>query len=261
MENKIPIRFFIITFLWTWAFWLPWIFVGHGHATMSLGAFGPVIGVLISLRTLNGKGSIKNFFKSFISLKFGLKVWLTIFIVLVLSIIIGYIIPKLYGKNETPPYLPSIYLFPLFLLQMILLGGGQEEIGWRGYILPYLEKKYGLNIGSLILGVIWAVWHLPLWFIPGTSQQAYMNFFAFSFSCIGLSYIFSWIIAVSCNRLLSGVIIHGSVNVLLPSYAVLIMTINAEQIRLWFWMYCVLIFIVGIIMMIIRINKTRKINT
>ena len=53
---------------------------------------------------------------------------------------------------------------------MVFLGGGQEEIGWRGYILPFLENKFGRWLGSGILGLIWAFWHLPLWFIPGTNQ-------------------------------------------------------------------------------------------
>jgi uncharacterized protein len=47
--------------------------------------------------------------------------------------------------------------------------GGQagEEIGWRGYALPRLEMRFGLAGGSLFLGVIWAAWHLPLFFIRG----------------------------------------------------------------------------------------------
>ena len=255
MENKIPVRFFIITFLWTWIFWIPWVIIGHGHPIMSLGAFGPVMGALVSLRTINGKGSIKSFFKLFLSLNFGLKVWLTIFSIIFISIAMAYILPDIIGRNEIPSYLPNIYIFPLFLLQMIFLGGGQEEIGWRGYILPYIEKKYGLIIGSLIFGIIWAIWHLPLWFIFGTSQQTYMNYFAFVLSCIGLSYLFSWIITASGNRLFSGLIVHGSVNVLLPAFAVLIMTINADKIRFWFWIYCILIFIIGIIIVIMRTNK------
>jgi membrane protease YdiL (CAAX protease family) len=261
MENMIPVRFFIITFFWTWLFWVPFIFIGHGHPIMSIGAFGPAIAAFITLLTTNGKGSIKKFFKLFFSLNFGWKVWLTIFGILGISIIMAYILPKVFGINEVPPYLPNIYVFPLFLLQMIFLGGGQEEIGWRGFILPILEKRFGLSIGSFVMGVIWALWHLPLWFISGTSQQEYMNYFAFFISCIGLSYILSWIIAESANRMLSGVIVHGTINVLLLSFAVFVMTISAEKIRFWFWIYCVVIFTVGLVLLIIRNNKNRNNGT
>ena len=54
---------------------------------------------------------------------------------------------------------------------MIFLGGGQEELGWRGYILDRLEERLGPWLGNLVLAVIWAVWHVPLIFIPGTSQR------------------------------------------------------------------------------------------
>ena len=73
---------------------------------------------------------------------------------------------------------------------MVFAGGGQEEIGWRGYIMPRLENRFGLVYGSIILGIIWAVWHIPLWFMRGTNQ-IYMNFFAFMLGCIRLSFFFS----------------------------------------------------------------------
>lgn len=44
-----------------------------------------------------------------------------------------------------------------------------EEIGWRGYALPRLSERFGLPISSIVLGMIWATWHLPLFFFPGSS--------------------------------------------------------------------------------------------
>lgn len=76
------------------------------------------------------------------------------------------------------------YLFLLFM-PMMILGGGLEEIGWRGVFQPLLEKKFSFFGAALIEGVIWSIWHLPLWLVPNTSQGD-MNFPAFALYCITL---------------------------------------------------------------------------
>jgi membrane protease YdiL (CAAX protease family) len=135
---------------------------------------------------------------------------------------------------------------------MTIFGGGQEEIGWRGYILPFLEKRYGLILGSLILGTIWAVWHIPLFFTPGTNQE-HINFIAYLLHLIGLSWFFSWIIEVSGNRLLSGLIAHGSLNTFFEYFPLLNMNTNSKQTL--YWIYSIVTFIVGIIIAIMRSIK------
>lgn len=76
------------------------------------------------------------------------------------------------------------YLFILFM-PMMILGGGLEEIGWRGVFQPLLEKRFSFFTAALIEGVIWSIWHLPLWLVPHTSQRG-MNFIAFTLYCITL---------------------------------------------------------------------------
>ena len=262
MEKKFPLRFFIVTFLWTWLILITCSLLIRTKLipeSLSLpfiifSAFGPAAGTFFSLRTIEGKGSIKKYLQKFKSFKFGWIVWISIFLVLGLASFIAWIVPELFGLNRLSQYMP-IYFFLPYLVICILFGGGQEEIGWRGYILPYLEKKYGLIIGSLILGIIWAIWHLPLWFIPG-STQSYMNFFSFILLTIGYSYFFSWIIEKSGNRLLSGPIVHGTGNGIIVLFPTLIMEKNTIQIR--FWIYCIIIFIAGIIIVTTRTIKTKQ---
>lgn len=76
------------------------------------------------------------------------------------------------------------YLFILFM-PMMILGGGLEEVGWRGVFQPLLEKRFTFWAAALIEGVIWSIWHLPLWLVPNTSQGAY-DFTAFTLYCITL---------------------------------------------------------------------------
>lgn len=76
------------------------------------------------------------------------------------------------------------YLFIVYMPLMVL-GGGLEEIGWRGVLQPQLERRFPFLAAALIEGVIWSVWHIPLWFVPNTTQSD-MNFTAFALYCITL---------------------------------------------------------------------------
>jgi len=81
-----------------------------------------------------------------------------------------------------------IYLMPLFFIQLIFFGGGHEELGWRGILQPLLDKKYTYWQSNLIVGSIWGIWHLPLWFIVGESHQGF-PFILFFIYTLFLSFV------------------------------------------------------------------------
>jgi membrane protease YdiL (CAAX protease family) len=269
MENKIPIRFFVITFLWSWLCFgviivccKLGIISGQnsiiGFLMTVIGAFGPAVGAFISLYTIEGKGSIKKYLKSFLSLNFGLKTWLAIFLILGIASFISWIVPEFFGEERLHPFSTNLLLFFPALLFMTFFGGGQEELGWRGYIMPYLEKRFGLLAGSIILGIVWAVWHIPMWFVP-ESGQINVPFLGFLIMTIGYSFIYSWIIEASGKRLLSGLIVHGTGNVFSSVFPNIIPGNGWLQPR--HWIYCSLVLIIGIIIVVIRTNKLRKNGT
>ena len=81
--------------------------------------------------------------------------------------------------------------FPLGNLLVVFLSavcvyGGEEELGWRGILQPTLETRFSFWISGLITGCIWAIWHVPLWFVIGSSQSG-MPFILFSLFAIYLS--------------------------------------------------------------------------
>jgi membrane protease YdiL (CAAX protease family) len=261
---RIPISFFIINFAWTWFFWLgPSWLAGLGAPFLSnalcpaagiIASFGPGIGAMISLLLTEGKGECKKFLKSFFSLNFGWKVWASILLVLGGSSFLAWFVPELFGAARPPQMLPSLAVFPLYFLLMVFLAGGQEEIGWRAYIMPRLEKKFGLLLGSGMLGIIWAIWHIPLWFMPGTNQ-IYMNYFAFMLGCVGLSYFFSWVVAASGKRNFSSLIAHGAMNAFMLLFPPISITPDAVQPR--FWLSQILIFVIGVTIAVMRTKKNK----
>ena len=264
---RFPFRFFIFTFLWSWIIWTPLILATFGIIPVSdkllsilsipviiIGVFGPLAGALITLHKENGKGSAKKYLRSFIDFRLGWKAYVFPILIFGGSTFIAWFIPELFGEERLPMLLPSLWTFIPYLLIMILLGGGQEEFGWRSYALPILESKYGIWFANMILGIIHAFWHLPLWFITGTSQT-YMNFGGFILLIVGYSYILSWIRKISGNRPFSGLYAHGLANAFIPLMPTLIMQKDLPQPHFWIWV--VLTFIIGIIITIIRERKAK----
>jgi hypothetical protein len=86
-----------------------------------------------------------------------------------------------------------------------------EEIGWRGYALPRLESRFGLRSASVMLGVIWALWHLPLFFIPGLDNYG-QSFVVFALGCTALSVAIAWLYARTNGSVLMTMLMHSAVN-------------------------------------------------
>jgi len=86
-----------------------------------------------------------------------------------------------------------------------------EEIGWRGYALPRLQAGRSALGASLILGVIWALWHLPLW-LTGAPGRTPILYAAFVVSVIALSVILTWVYNSTGGSLLMVVLLHATFN-------------------------------------------------
>lgn len=266
-KKSIPIRFFIITFIWTWIFWglialndLNIIHLSNSILNiklliMTLGAFGPAIGATFSILTTEGKKEYIIFLKSFLHFKYKFRIWLSVIMIFGIINLISWYTPEFFGHVRLPMLVPNILYIPLYLVIMTFIGGGQEEIGWRGYILPFIESKYGIILGNIILGVVWAVWHTPLWFISGSSQT-YVSFIAFIFGCIGLSFLLSWVIKIADNKPLLAMITHGLFNTLISIFPTIEFNTN---IQTRFWIHEFLLLVTGFIIILLYQNIIRRI--
>ena len=86
-----------------------------------------------------------------------------------------------------------------------------EEIGWRGYALPRLAEHIGFARGSVLLGVIWACWHLPLFFLPGADTYG-QSFPVWALQVTALSVALAWMYARTNGSLLLTMLMHSAVN-------------------------------------------------
>ena len=101
---------------------------------------------------------------------------------IILAVFFGY---YLTGKLDFPGNF-NIKLLLIFLPVMFVTGAMGEELGWRGFLLSALRKRWSLLPSALIIGVFWAMYHIPLWLTPNFWYSA-IPFFWFVISTLGLS--------------------------------------------------------------------------
>jgi uncharacterized protein len=86
-----------------------------------------------------------------------------------------------------------------------------EEVGWRGYLLPRLMERTGLVAASLVVGVIWAAWHLPLFFAPGADTNG-QSFPLYLLQATAYSVVIAWLYWRTGGSLLLPMFMHAAFN-------------------------------------------------
>jgi len=86
-----------------------------------------------------------------------------------------------------------------------------EELGWRGYALPRLSERFGLAAASVILGLLWATWHLPLFFLPAGDTFG-QSFPLYLLQVTAMSVAMAWLYWRTDGSLLLVMILHAAVN-------------------------------------------------
>jgi uncharacterized protein len=221
--HRFPWDFFALSFGFSWLVWLPAVLANLGvvsfpwsagamGGTLSLaGLFGPMFSAcVLTYRDGGGAGLLRylgrlgNFHVR--------SVWWAVIIVLPTGIqAVAHFLPLLSHEPLLASFLSSPWMFFRILLLVTLIGGGQEELGWRAYALDRIQSRFSALVSSLILGSLWACWHIPLWFMQGTSQGS-MAFAPFLLMCMSLSVILTWIYNNTGKNMVAAIMTHGMVN-------------------------------------------------
>ena len=104
----------------------------------------------------------------------------------------------------------SLAIIPLAIAFSTPFQAG-EEIGWRGYALPRLAARFGLGRASLLLGAIWAVWHLPQFYIAD-SDTYHQSFLVWAPQVVAMSVAFAWLYARTGCSLVLVMLLHSAIN-------------------------------------------------
>lgn len=224
-----PIKFFGMTFLFSWLVWGMMIVFPPADnffiPLLFLGAFGPSIVALVLVYLEGGIQSLKEFANRIWDIRrISWKWYLFIFLFFPGVLVIGYAIIFLLG-GEVPDvntYFGGIKTTSdLFYLVVFMLLGGPlaEELGWRGYVLEPLQEKWEKVRASLTTGFFWVLWHLPLFFIEGTSQSQKgfgIAFWSWTMQLFFLSIIFTWVYSATRRSILAAILLHFMANFAYP---------------------------------------------
>lgn len=218
-------RFFVLAYLIAWALWAPTILKARGiidweiPGADSLGLFGSSLAAVITAGLTEGKTGVKAIWGRMLTFRIK-PLW---FLVPVLSPILlcGLAVGlemALGGPSLIGSVMP-LQMAPVYFLLQILTHLLTEEPGWRGYALPKLQERHSPVRASLILGLLWGCWHIPLFLIPGR-PQAEMPFLGFLLAVIAATMLMTWVQNRAGSSFVS-VLFHSSMNTSFAGFAVL----------------------------------------
>lgn len=231
--------YFFLAYAISWILFIPYVLaewgILHGNFTIMyvLHTFGPATAAIIMINITTGKTGVQN-------LRQRIRQWRAPW-QWYLFILLG--IPALFllGIFLQPGALAGFHdLTPLILVSFsfyyvaTFFGGGPlgEEVGWRGFALPQMQLRYGPLWGTLFLGVLWTLWHLPDFLTAskgggqGTGFTTFLtNFPVFMLGVLALAIILTWIFNHTGGSIFIAVLAHTSVNILevllIPRYLTL----------------------------------------
>jgi membrane protease YdiL (CAAX protease family) len=224
--------FFVMAYAFSWIVWSPWVLgkdgagvlpiqipqtvVGYLNATAIL--CGPTVAALIMTGTIEGRAGVRTLLGRLVLWRVGIRWYLFALVGVPLIMVVGTMIysgelPKL-GALGGLSFLPSYLLS--FLLVVVLGGPLFEEIGWRGFALPRMEGLHGPLLASLILGVLWALWHLPEFLVPSWAASSggggITGIILFTLTALTFTFVITWVFNNTRASILIAILVHASID-------------------------------------------------
>ncbi len=209
--------FLALAFAWSWSCWLLAPLLGEwpvaATALSTLGSFGPCVAALIVVGGSGGTPALRGWLARCLRWRIGVGpfAWALLLPPAVLATA-ALVHAALGGRSGVSPVVGHLPVAAANVVLILLLGGPLgEEFGWRGYVWPALRSRHGWRASSLILGGVWGLWHLPLFFIAGTVQNR-VPILPFLASAVALSVVFGWLSERSRGSVLPALLLHTGVN-------------------------------------------------
>jgi membrane protease YdiL (CAAX protease family) len=217
-ETQQVLIFYALAFAISWLVWSPLIFIPAMQDfafLLFIGAYGPLAAGMITTRVFAGQAGKKAWLKTIFRWRIGLRWYLLA--IFVLPLLIACLHLALYlglgGKaalSTNPPWYWAVSVFPINVVLTIPLSSALEEAGWQGFALPKLASKFHPLIANLVHGLLWAAWHIPLYFTPvWGGREPIVLLFAYT---APLSMILFWLTCRASGSSLPAVFLHQATN-------------------------------------------------
>jgi membrane protease YdiL (CAAX protease family) len=216
------LKFFSLTFVVSWALWLAGAAI-YGTATAQppgfpairgflylLGVFAPSLVALALTATADGRAGVLVLLRQ--TLHWSVRArWYVFALGYMAAIKLAAALMLRVATGDWPAFgREPLYLMAIAIPLSTPVQAG-EEIGWRGYALSRLSARLGLSGASILIGVIWAFWHLPFFFISGTDKSG-QSFAMYLLSVTAISVAMAWLYWRTSQSLLLTMLMHAAVN-------------------------------------------------
>lgn len=219
------LAYFAIAFAGTWIVFAPIMLSagfnlfpladGASFLLFFLSAYtGPALAALLVTRATEGAAGVRRLLRRIVQWRVGLRWYLAALFTMLLIWLAAYSIIfqgiPLRELLANPQLMVSLFL-PNVLMGIFIPSLG-EEVGWRGFALPRLQGQYGPLLGTLVLGVLHGLWHLPALFTPMLGPFSGEVFVTFVLTAIGGTFIYTWIVNNARGSILIAVLLHAASN-------------------------------------------------
>ena len=218
LQHAPLLGFFVLTFAWSWGCWalspairpqLPWL----ATVLMFAGSFGPSLAAFVVVASTRPAEGLRAWLSGCLQWRIGWGWWaFAALLPLTVMLLAAGLHVAMGGDIATSPASGHLLMTIVNLPLVLLLGGPLgEEFGWRGYALPVLQDRLGWRAASVGLGLVWGLWHLPLFFIDGTAQ-ALVPPALFLLSVVAMSVVFAWLANRTAGSVLVALLFHTAIN-------------------------------------------------
>jgi uncharacterized protein len=238
------LSFFALAYALTWLAWSPWYLSESGVGLLpfdgdSISVYlnpvalilGPTLSAFIMTGATEGKDGVRRLLRRIVLWRVGFGWYL--FVLLGIPAIIALstvILPGALSSFDAAAVPTTLFLYVVAGPVFLFIGGPVfEEIGWRGFALPRLQRVYGPLVGTLVLGALWGLWHLPLFLIPSwdTPHGSLLDIALFVVLAMSIALVITWVFNNTKQSVLLAILAHGSLNsaavsmyALFPAHAV-----------------------------------------
>jgi len=220
--------YFGTTFAISWSCWIPAALLGDGidarwvRMLVYAGIAGPAVATLALLHSNGTRAQREEFWDRVWNvgrLRSGWMLPLVLTYPLLTACAVG-IDWAVSGRAADASALARLLASPVTLVSHLVLtfalGPFPEELGWRGYALDRLQAGGSALGASVLLGIVWTAWHLPLFFVEGSYQHGLgvgsADFWLFGLTAVSASVLFTWVCNSNERSILSAVLLHGALN-------------------------------------------------
>jgi uncharacterized protein len=221
-----------MAYAFSWLVWSPWVLGQDGAGLLpfkfSAGVSGllntaaifagPTLSAFLMTATTEGRAGVRRLLGRLVLWRVGIRWYLFALLGVPLIILVGTMIYMGELPNLKALGGPSYVLSYLGTYALVMVFGGPlfEEIGWRGFALPRMEPLQGPLLASVILGLLWALWHLPEFLVPSWAATSgggsILGIILFAITAIMFSTVTTWVFNNTKASVLLATLVHTSID-------------------------------------------------